>query len=159
MHAGHSHTNLHWRPHVAHKTFSRQIQTACQHTVRVPLQNRRTISVLYLYKQVVLYQRTALLSKNWGVPYRAAILAYAEACSEFAEPISASLQVATGHTTYFEKCRTWGKPLLTLPDLTSSESHSKSERIYRSSKWPVWVNADRANLFTDDRSMLYEFLS
>ena len=43
--------------HVAHKTFSRQIQTAYKRTIPVPLQ------------WGLPYQHTVLLSKSWGVPY------------------------------------------------------------------------------------------
>ena len=41
VHARHGRTNLHRRPYVAHKTFSRQIQTAYHRTVS--LQKRHTI--------------------------------------------------------------------------------------------------------------------
>ena len=66
MHIRHGRTNLHWLPHVAHKTFRRQSQFEYQRTVLVPQQKKRTIP---LQKS-----RTILLSKNWGVPYLRTLL-------------------------------------------------------------------------------------
>ena len=64
VHAGQGRTNLHWRPHVARKTFSRQIQTVYPRIVPIPLQKMRTLPLQK--RRTVSYLRTLL--------YRTAIL-------------------------------------------------------------------------------------
>ena len=68
MHVGHGRTNLHWRPHFAHKTFSRQILKFKQRT-NVPYSYHHTKGVPYQRSVPVPLQkkRTVLLGKNWGV--------------------------------------------------------------------------------------------
>ena len=81
MHVGHGRTNLHWRPHFAHKTFSRQILKFKQrtnvpypyhHTKDVPYQ--RSVPVPLQKKRTVPAYRSSWQKLRRTVPYRTAIL-------------------------------------------------------------------------------------
>ena len=69
MHDEHGRTNLHCRPHVAHKTFRGEVQTAYQRTAPVPFQERRTVPVLFQKRRTVPAYLTSQQKLRRTVPY------------------------------------------------------------------------------------------